>query len=129
MPDDKQLTEYTGPVYRNCPYSDKLLTGDAVCRKDRHPDQGRRAVADQARDLHHQGEPHLRPGVRRHRAGAMAIPRWCMFGAEVTPNHHKLANEFVLLDNLYCNGQVIGRRPSLVARWPTTPTTSPAIGL
>ena len=29
-----------------------------------------------------------------------------MFGEEVTPNHHKLANEFVLLDNLYCNGQV-----------------------
>ena len=27
-----------------------------------------------------------------------------MFGAEVTPNHHALAEEFVLLDNLYCNG-------------------------
>ena len=29
-----------------------------------------------------------------------------MFGEEVTPNHHKLAKEFVLLDNLYCNGHV-----------------------
>jgi hypothetical protein len=29
-----------------------------------------------------------------------------MFGEKVTPNHHKLAREFVLLDNLYCNGQV-----------------------
>ena len=29
-----------------------------------------------------------------------------MFGEEITPNHHKLAEEFVLLDNLYCNGQV-----------------------
>ena len=29
-----------------------------------------------------------------------------MFGREVTPNHHKLAEEFVLLDNLYCNGHV-----------------------
>src|SRR5256885_2152693 len=29
-----------------------------------------------------------------------------MFGEEITPNHHKLANEFVLLDNLYCNGHV-----------------------
>lgn len=27
-----------------------------------------------------------------------------MFGRFVTPNHHKLAEEFVLLDNLYCNG-------------------------
>jgi hypothetical protein len=29
-----------------------------------------------------------------------------MFPRKVTPNHHKLAEEFVLLDNLYCNGQV-----------------------
>ena len=29
-----------------------------------------------------------------------------MFGRDVTPNHHKLAEEFVLLDNLYCNGHV-----------------------
>jgi YVTN family beta-propeller protein len=26
------------------------------------------------------------------------------FGREVTPNHHALAEEFVLLDNTYCNG-------------------------
>ncbi|MFO7976720.1 MAG: bifunctional YncE family protein/alkaline phosphatase family protein, partial [Candidatus Hydrogenedentota bacterium] len=28
----------------------------------------------------------------------------CQFGREVTPNHHALAEEFVLLDNFYCNG-------------------------
>ena len=26
------------------------------------------------------------------------------FGREITPNHHKLAEEFVLLDNFYCSG-------------------------
>ena len=26
------------------------------------------------------------------------------FGREVTPNHHKLAEDFVLLDNFYCSG-------------------------
>ncbi len=31
-------------------------------------------------------------------------PVLCQFGREVTPNHHALAEEFVLLDNLYCNG-------------------------
>lgn len=31
-------------------------------------------------------------------------PSLCMFGREVTPNHHALAEEFVLLDNFYCNG-------------------------
>ncbi|HEX8524549.1 MAG TPA: bifunctional YncE family protein/alkaline phosphatase family protein [Tepidisphaeraceae bacterium] len=28
----------------------------------------------------------------------------CTFGREVTPNHHALAERFVLLDNYYCNG-------------------------
>src|SRR5581483_3522504 len=33
-------------------------------------------------------------------------PSLVMFGRDVTPNHHALAEEFVLLDNLYCNGHV-----------------------
>ncbi len=33
-------------------------------------------------------------------------PRLCLFGDRVTPNHHKLARQFVLLDNLYCEGEV-----------------------
>src|SRR5262245_39569822 len=28
----------------------------------------------------------------------------CIFGRGLTPNHHKLADEFVLLDNIYCCG-------------------------
>jgi len=28
----------------------------------------------------------------------------CIFGREVTPNHHKIVDEFVLLDNFYCSG-------------------------
>ena len=31
-------------------------------------------------------------------------PDLCIFGRKVTPNHHKLVNDFVLLDNFYCNG-------------------------
>ena len=31
-------------------------------------------------------------------------PDICFFPREVTPNHHALAEEFVLLDNFYCNG-------------------------
>jgi len=31
-------------------------------------------------------------------------PELCVFGHEVTPNHHALAEQFVLLDNFYCNG-------------------------
>jgi DNA-binding beta-propeller fold protein YncE len=28
----------------------------------------------------------------------------CIFGRHITPNHHKIADEFVLLDNTYCCG-------------------------
>jgi phospholipase C len=28
-------------------------------------------------------------------------PKLALFGRETTPNHHKLAEEFVLLDNFY----------------------------
>lgn len=31
-------------------------------------------------------------------------PSLCIFGPEVTPNHHKIASEYVLLDNTYCCG-------------------------
>jgi YVTN family beta-propeller protein len=33
-------------------------------------------------------------------------PRLLLFGEEVTPNHHKLAREFVLFDNFYVNSDV-----------------------
>lgn len=31
-------------------------------------------------------------------------PKLCLFGEEVTPNHHALARQFVLLDNTYTSG-------------------------
>ncbi len=31
-------------------------------------------------------------------------PKLCVFGREVTPNHHAIAEQFVQLDNFYCNG-------------------------
>ena len=30
----------------------------------------------------------------------------CVFGRQITPNHHHVAEEFVTLDNFYCNGIV-----------------------
>jgi hypothetical protein len=33
-------------------------------------------------------------------------PNLVLFGPEVTPNHHRLAEQFVLLDNTYCDGEV-----------------------
>ena len=33
-------------------------------------------------------------------------PNLCLFPEKITPNHHKLAREFVLLDNFYVDGEV-----------------------
>ena len=33
-------------------------------------------------------------------------PKLCTYGRQVTPNQHALAEEFVLLDNYYCNGVI-----------------------
>jgi sugar lactone lactonase YvrE len=33
-------------------------------------------------------------------------PALCLFPEKITPNHHRLAREFVLLDNFYCDGEV-----------------------
>lgn len=33
-------------------------------------------------------------------------PTLCLFGEKVTPNHHAIAREFVLLDNFYVDGEV-----------------------
>jgi DNA-binding beta-propeller fold protein YncE len=33
-------------------------------------------------------------------------PNLCLFGEKITPNHHKLVREFVLLDNFYVEGEV-----------------------
>ncbi|HLO98489.1 MAG TPA: alkaline phosphatase family protein [Fimbriimonas sp.] len=31
-------------------------------------------------------------------------PSLCIYGEKITPNHHAIAKDFVLLDNYYCNG-------------------------
>ena len=105
VPDEKALAAYTSTVYKNCPYSDKLLT-DA-------PYPTRTAIPTKV------GDPspikHIIYIIKENRTYDQVFgdmprgngdPSLVMFGAEVTPNHHKLAEEYVLLDNLYCNGHV-----------------------
>ena len=38
--------------------------------------------------------------------GANGDPELTIFGEKVTPNQHALAREYVILDNLYCDGEV-----------------------
>ncbi|HEX4130167.1 MAG TPA: alkaline phosphatase family protein [Pirellulales bacterium] len=105
IPDEEQLAAYTDRVYRNCPYSDAQLSAAPHERKTVVPTKV--------------GEPspikHVIYIIKENRTYDQVFgdlprgngdPSLVMFGEQITPNHHKLANEFVLLDNLYCNGHV-----------------------
>ena len=105
VPDEKTLAQYTATVYRNCPYSDKLLTDAPYPTKTAIPTRV--------------GDPspikHVIYIIKENRTYDQVFgdlpkgngdPGLVMFGRAVTPNHHKLAEEYVLLDNLYCNGHV-----------------------
>jgi YVTN family beta-propeller protein len=105
VPDDRTLAAYTETVYRNCPYSDTLLSNA--------PHSRRTAIPTRV------GEPspikYVLYIIKENRTYDQVFgdltrgngdPSLVMFGEKVTPNHHALAEEFVLLDNLYCNGHV-----------------------
>ncbi|HEX4591614.1 MAG TPA: beta-propeller fold lactonase family protein [Gemmataceae bacterium] len=105
IPSEQQLKDYTARVYHNCPYSDGLLTAS--------PHPVKTAIPTKV------GEPspikYVIYVIMENRtydqvfgdiAKGNGDPALVMFGEQVTPNRHKLANEFVLLDNLYCNGHV-----------------------
>ncbi len=105
IPDDAALAKYTETVYKNCPYSDKLLTDAPYPTKTAIPTK----VGDAS------PIKHVIYIIKENRTYDQVFgdikkgngdPSLVMFGETITPNHHKLANEYVLLDNLYCNGHV-----------------------
>ncbi len=105
IPKEKELIDYTAVVYRNCPYSDKLLTAAPHAVKTAIPTK----VGDPSPIkyvIYIIKENRTYDQVFGDLKKGNGDPKLVMFGEKVTPNHHKLAEEFVLLDNLYCNGQV-----------------------
>ncbi len=110
VPSEEELKVYTQQVYQNCPYSGELLSVEAPPVKTAIPQQ----VGDPSpikyviyvikeNRTYDQVFGDLAAGEKPIGNGD---PSLCMFPRKVTPNHHKLAEEFVLLDNIYCNGQV-----------------------
>jgi YVTN family beta-propeller protein len=105
VPDEKRLREYTATVYRNCPYSDELLSAAPVKEKSAIPAEVGGACPIKY-VIYIIKENRTYDQVFGDVKKGNGDPALVMFGEKVTPNHHRLAEEFVLLDNLYCNGQV-----------------------
>lgn len=106
IPDAEELAELTTTVYRNCPYSDRMLSAaNAPARKTAVPTKvGEKSPIEHV--LYIIKENRTYDQVFGDIKRGNGDPSLVLFGEEVTPNHHKLANDFVLLDNLYCNGHV-----------------------
>lgn len=106
IPDAPQLASYTTAVYENN-HAGSMMQAAAK------PDTTKAPVAIPNRA----GEPslieHVVYIVKENRTYDQVLgdmpkgngdPSLVMFGEEVTPNHHRLSDQFVLLDNFYATG-------------------------
>ena len=106
VPDERELARQTQTARFNMRYG---LLEEA--RLPARPDQPPRAVPERV------GEPSLIKHVvyiiqenRTYDQVLGDLPQGngdsslCVFNEHITPNHHKVAREFVLLDNTYCSG-------------------------
>ncbi len=100
------LQGWTRQVYQNVPYNDALL------QRARQP-QTPSIVPSQVGV----GSPikHVIYVIKENRTFDQVLgdmkqgngdARLAIFGQQITPNHHAIAEQWVLLDNLYCDGEV-----------------------
>jgi hypothetical protein len=103
--DDQQLQAYTKTVFENSPYRDSLLQKAGVPKGNPVPD-----IPGRATPIKHiillMKENRTYDQVLGDMREGNGDPNLVLFGENVTPNHHKLAREFVLLDNFYVNADV-----------------------
>jgi YVTN family beta-propeller protein len=101
-----QLPKWTHEVVENTPYNDSLLS---EARPSKEATILPREVGVET------PIKHVIYIIKENRTydqvfgdikGANGDPRLTIFGEEVTPNQHALAKQYVVLDNLYCDGEV-----------------------
>ncbi len=101
-----EIKAWTKQVYENIPYKDDYLT---MARPPQEPSIVPQQVGA--------GSPikHVVYVIKENRtydqlfgdiAKGNGDARLAIFGEQVTPNHHAIADQWVLLDNLYCDGEV-----------------------
>jgi YVTN family beta-propeller protein len=100
------LPKWTREVIENTPYNDSLLS---EARSPKEPTILPREVGVET------PIQHVIYIIKENRTydqefgdipGANGDSRLTIFGEEVTPNQHALARQYVVLDNLYCDGEV-----------------------
>ena len=115
IPTEAKLAEYTKMVLANTPYtSDAMKLAPAKAPKSgTNPIPSRVGEASPIK--------HILYIIKENRTYDQVFgdmkdnngkpigngdPNLTLFGEDVSPNHHELARQFVLLDNTYCDGEV-----------------------
>lgn len=106
LPTTEQLAHYSGVVDWN---TRRSMTN--VAKMEARPNQPPRPIPQRI------GEPsvfkHVIYIIKENRTYDQVLgdikegngdPSLCIYGENITPNQHKMAREFVLLDNIYCSG-------------------------
>ncbi|GAB4368169.1 MAG: alkaline phosphatase family protein [Bryobacter sp.] len=103
--DNATLREYTARVLQNSPYRDSQREANPVANAVIPAEVGQRSPLIE----------HVLYIVKENRTYDQVLgdlekgngdPSLTLFGRDIAPNHHKLAEEFVLLDNFYVNADV-----------------------
>jgi hypothetical protein len=106
-PDEEQLRRWSETVYRNSPYIQRRRQELEVPISPGHPIPGKVGDSSPIKYVFY-----IIKENRTYDQVFGDIPegngdyKLCLFPEEVTPNHHALAREFVLLDNLYADAEV-----------------------
>jgi YVTN family beta-propeller protein len=102
---EKQLEKYTATAYRCSPL--KRDNSPASARPSDSPIPGKLGEASPIKYcLYIVKENRTYDQVFGDMKEGRGDPQLCLFPERVTPNHHKLARDFVLLDNFYVESEV-----------------------
>lgn len=101
IPDTRKLAAYTKQVRENIP-----VAPTSVVKKQDIEDVTKNAFPNIKHVLYIIKENRTYDQVFGDIPGTNADPSLVMYGEKVTPNHHALAKSTVVLDNLYCSGEV-----------------------
>ena len=105
VPEEKQLAAYSGQVYRNTPYTkekEQLVEGEPgnpIPMKTGSPSPIKHV-------FYIIKENRTYDQVLADMPGGNGDTSLLLFGKNITPNQHKVAASFVLLDNFYVDGEV-----------------------
>ena len=104
-PNEEQLEAYSNTVLANSPYADSKLDSAGIPPGGPIPSRpGERSPIEHVIYIVKENRTYdqILGDMKEGNGDASLV----LFGEQVTPNHHKLAREFVLLDNFYVNSDV-----------------------